>query len=465
MNKRFLNMVLVLAASAGIALSGCGGGSSGTADSSHTLSGVVSASEPVSGSVTLQDSSTPAAKQTTRSDEDGKYSFEISRLKAPFILSAEAPASGTTGTVTMYSFAEGAGRANINPFSHATVAAAAELSDDDEMHESRNRMERIRYNHKSVIKALKAKLAPLFVQYGVTGDPVNDDYDSDRDDDDSDREHRDRERLDALFSDVKISIDKGNILVTNKQTGGVIFKASVSNIDGGTFYPGNLPGGSSGTPGACTYTYSAWGACQSNGTQTRTMLTSSPAGCTGTPDLSRTCTYTPPTQACTYTYSAWGACQSDGTQTRTMLTSSPAGCTGTPYLSRTCTYVPPVTTCNSFTYSAWGACQSNNTQTRTVQTSSPAGCTGGTPVLSQACTYTPPTPACGSCHAIPPSSGRHSRHTSFATCSTCHGSGYSSTAVNSATHNNGTRDIVSSLNYNASTRTCGAPGCHGSRTW
>ena len=464
MNKRFLNMVLVLAASAGIALSGCGGGSSGTADSSHTLSGVVSASEPVSGSVTLQDSSTPAAKQTTRSDEDGKYSFEISRLKAPFILSAEAPASGTTGTVTMYSFAEGAGRANINPFSHATVAAAAELSDDDEMHESRNRMERIRYNHKSVIKALKAKLAPLFVQYGVTGDPVNDDYDSDRDDD-SDREHRDRERLDALFSDVKISIDKGNILVTNKQTGGVIFKASVSNIDGGTFYPGNLPGGSSGTPGACTYTYSAWGACQSNGTQTRTMLTSSPAGCTGTPDLSRTCTYTPPTQACTYTYSAWGACQSDGTQTRTMLTSSPAGCTGTPYLSRTCTYVPPVTTCNSFTYSAWGACQSNNTQTRTVQTSSPAGCTGGTPVLSQACTYTPPTPACGSCHAIPPSSGRHSRHTSFATCSTCHGSGYSSTAVNSATHNNGTRDIVSSLNYNASTRTCGSPGCHGSRTW
>ncbi|OGW38090.1 MAG: hypothetical protein A2010_13715 [Nitrospirae bacterium GWD2_57_9] len=245
----------------------------------------------------------------------------------------------------------------------------------------------------------------------------------------------------------------------------MIFKASVSNIDGGTFYPGNLPGGSSGTPGACTYTYSAWGACQSNGTQTRTMLTSSPAGCTGTPDLSRTCTYTPPTQACTYTYSAWGACQSDGTQTRTMLTSSPAGCTGTPYLSRTCTYVPPVTTCNSFTYSAWGACQSNNTQTRTVQTSSPAGCTGGTPVLSQACTYTPPTPACGSCHAIPPSSGRHSRHTSFATCSTCHGSGYSSTAVNSATHNNGTRDIVSSLNYNASTRTCGAPGCHGSRTW
>jgi HYDIN/CFA65/VesB-like, Ig-like domain len=41
-------------------------------------------------------------------------------------------------------------------------------------------------------------------------------------------------------------------------------------------------------------------------------------------------------QACTYTYSEWGACQPDGTQTRTVLTSLPAGCTGTPVLSQSC---------------------------------------------------------------------------------------------------------------------------------
>ena len=95
---------------------------------------------------------------------------------------------------------------------------------------------------------------------------------------------------------------------------------------------------------------------------------------------------------CTYTYSAWSACQPAGTQTRTVLSSSPRGCRGTPYVTRSCTYVPPAGTCASFTYSAWGSCQSNNTQTRTVTSSSPSGCTGGSPLLTQSCTYVPPSP-------------------------------------------------------------------------
>ena len=173
----------------------------------------------------------------------------------------------------------------------------------------------------------------------------------------------------------------------------------------------------------------------------------------------------PPPAACTYTYDVWGACQPNGTQIRGLLSSSPEGCTGTPVLTRSCTYVPPVTACTSFTYSAWGTCQSDNTQTRTQLTASPAGCTGGTPVLSQACTYVPPTPACGSCHSIPPSTGEHSFHSSRATCATCHGTGYSTTAVNAATHANGVNNVVSTLNFNATTSTCGSPGCHGSRAW
>jgi mono/diheme cytochrome c family protein len=241
------------------------------------------------------------------------------------------------------------------------------------------------------------------------------------------------------------------------------------------------PAGCTGTPvltRSCTYvppvtactsfTYSAWGTCQSNNTQTRTQLTASPAGCTGgTPVLSQACTYVPPVTTCTsFTYSAWGACQSDSTQTRTQLTASPAGCTGgTPVLSQACTYVPPVTACTSFTYSAWGACQSDSTQTRTQLTASPAGCTGGTPVLSQSCTYVPPTPACGSCHSIPPATGKHAFHSTRATCATCHGTGYSTTTVNSATHANGVNNVVSNLNFNATTSTCGTPGCHGSRAW
>jgi endoglucanase len=50
----------------------------------------------------------------------------------------------------------------------------------------------------------------------------------------------------------------------------------------------------------------------------------------------------PPPPPCVFTYSAWGPCQSTGIQTRT-ATSSPAGCVGTPVLSQTCTFVPPTT--------------------------------------------------------------------------------------------------------------------------
>ncbi len=51
---------------------------------------------------------------------------------------------------------------------------------------------------------------------------------------------------------------------------------------------------------------------------------------------------------CTYTYSDWSACTSSGTQTRTVLSSSPAGCTGTPVTTQSCTYVPPTTSGGSY---------------------------------------------------------------------------------------------------------------------
>ena len=96
--------------------------------------------------------------------------------------------------------------------------------------------------------------------------------------------------------------------------------------------------------------------------------------------------------ACTsFTYSAWSACQSNNTQSRTVSSSSPTGCTGgSPVVTQSCTYVPPANACTSFTYSAWSACQSNNTQSRTVSSSSPTGCTGGSPVVTQSCNYVPP---------------------------------------------------------------------------
>jgi hypothetical protein len=91
-------------------------------------------------------------------------------------------------------------------------------------------------------------------------------------------------------------------------------------------------------PVACDYTYADWQDCEVGGTQARDVLSSSPSGCVGTPDVVQDCTYSPP--VCVFNYFAWGACQSDGMKERTFASKSPVGCTGTPVLSLPCTYTP-----------------------------------------------------------------------------------------------------------------------------
>ncbi len=68
----------------------------------------------------------------------------------------------------------------------------------------------------------------------------------------------------------------------------------------------------------------------------------SPVITSPSPSIANICQTTTPT--CTsFTYSGWGACQSNNTQTRTITSSFPAGCAGgTPEaLSQSCVYVPP----------------------------------------------------------------------------------------------------------------------------
>jgi len=436
-------------------LIGCGSPNATTPSTTpSTVNGVVSSEAALTGTVSLKDASQPALERTSSIGSDGSFSIDASGLTPPYLLKAESKDDAGT-TTRMYSGATEDGRANINPITSAAVAAATSGTSDDayERSDCDGRRRTVK-GFESVVAALQAKLKPLFDLYGVPADPFTDD--------------KPDAALRAMLRDVKISVDGGKVVVTNKATGAVIFSGSLANLDAGTFTPANMPAGpattptptpidgaalyaqncaschgplatsskigrtaaqitaanmtrglspaqidaiaaalatttppttpTTPTPSACTYAYSAWGACQSDGTQTRTVTSSTPAGCTGTPALSQSCSYDPPPPAaCSYTYSAWGACQSDGTQTRTVVVSTPAGCTGTPALSQACTYTPPVTACTSFTYSGWGACQSNGTQTRTVATSSPAGCTGGTPAaLSQACTYVPPVTTCTS---------------------------------------------------------------------
>jgi len=66
---------------------------------------------------------------------------------------------------------------------------------------------------------------------------------------------------------------------------------------------------------------------------------------TPTPTPAPKPTPAPAPQACNYTYSAWGACQSNKMQTRTVTSITPAACTGKPLTSQACTSanVPRIT--------------------------------------------------------------------------------------------------------------------------
>lgn len=85
------------------------------------------------------------------------------------------------------------------------------------------------------------------------------------------------------------NLDPYTIMVTNLSTGVVTDTAKMA------WYAPFLVTSPPAPPPVCTFTYSPWSACQANGTQTRTVVTASPDGCTGTPTIVQSCTYVPPT--------------------------------------------------------------------------------------------------------------------------------------------------------------------------
>ena len=472
-------------------LAGCGASDINMSSPRVSVKGVAATGAPITGTVTLKDSAATPRVLTAGTKAGGSFTVDATNLIAPYVLRVDW--SDASGANRMFAVAEGPGTANINPFSNATYAAAADASDSDALAPDQDPavIKAASEKHGSVMRSLMKKLAPLFALYNTSKDPEHDDYEADH------------TGLDALFDDVKIVVSHGMIIVTNKKTGGVIFKASVNNIDAGTFYPENMPGNPGGTgtiDGATLYANncsSCHGALASSSKQGRTaaqiqsaiksvsamggitltaaeiqaiasvlgattppppatdgaalyasncsschgaLATSSKQGRTATQIqsaigsvgamsalsnltaaqvlaiASALTTATPPPAACTYTYATWGACQSNNTQSRNLLTSTPAGCTGTPVLTQSCTYVPPSPSACTYTYDAWGACQSNNTQTRNLLTSTPTGCTG-TPALSQSCTYVPPVidgaalyaGNCSSCHGALATSSKQGR--------------------------------------------------------
>lgn len=144
----------------------------------------------------------------------------------------------------------------------------------------------------------------------------------------------------------------------------------------------------------CTsFAYSDWGECVNN-SQSRTVASSSPAGCIGgNPVLVQSCKTTekptggsvvsPPT--CTeFTYTGWSKCKNNK-KTRSIVSRGPASCVGgKPDTSQKCKSSKPK--CKSYKYTAWGKCI-NGKMKRKVISRSPRDCSGGKArLVSKKCT-------------------------------------------------------------------------------
>ena len=239
-----ISMLGLLLVGALIAGCGSGGGSgSGAGISSQTVSGVAATGAPLAGQVTLRDSSSARKDKTTVIAGDGSFSIDVSDMQAPFLLKATGTADGVSRT--LFSFADKPGTANINPLSGVALANAAGVDDPATVFDKPDTatLGKIASGMPGAVATLQTKLQPLLAAFSANSvNPVTGSYAADH------------SGLDAVFDNVKVTLSKGTLTITNSTTDAVIFTAQVKHVEGGNFTdndkdlpkPGPRPGAPTG---------------------------------------------------------------------------------------------------------------------------------------------------------------------------------------------------------------------------
>ncbi len=163
-----IKLVMFCAATA-MALAACGGGG-GSTPAATTISGVAAAGAPIIGSVTIKDSTTPTAQTKTVSiAADGKYTVDVSGLKAPYMVRADGYVGGNE--YHLYSAGTSAdvgGTINITPLTDLIVANIAKTVASDYF-TSGNFSSLTAAQLTTQSDAMAAKLQPILAAVGVSG--------------------------------------------------------------------------------------------------------------------------------------------------------------------------------------------------------------------------------------------------------------------------------------------------------
>jgi len=230
-----------------------GGGSSGSeasATSTTTVSGVAAMGAPMIGPVFLKDSSTPTKELTGVINADGSFSFNVDGLRPPFILNARnfgpnvSPAAYDNSSWGVnddhFSFINGPGKVNINPFTTLALSAAAGGADVGHLYNNGlpatdplpPKLQAIGANLARAVTDIQTKFQPLFALFNASGvNPVTDPFVANH------------QGLDGLLDVISVDLysTPGSVTIKNKATGSVIFSGSVTNILGGTLTQANFP--------------------------------------------------------------------------------------------------------------------------------------------------------------------------------------------------------------------------------
>lgn len=222
--KRFKVSILFIAilSAFAIVLTGCGGGGGGgTTPTTQTLSGVAAAGLPVVGYVYLKDSAAHTLGPNPI-ESDGKFSFNVTNLIAPFYLRAQGSVAGTS--YDLYSATTSAGTANINPLTNLAVAAAAGVADPSTVYNNPALTPITQANLDRAVTDIQTMLAPLLTAYNAMINPITGAYTANH------------TGLDAVFDVVSVNINTttGSVTVANNVTNTTIASGTTTTLSTST---------------------------------------------------------------------------------------------------------------------------------------------------------------------------------------------------------------------------------------
>jgi mono/diheme cytochrome c family protein len=308
-----------------------------------SIGGVASPDTPVSG-ISLRDSSTPPQARSASTSTDGSFALDTSGLAPPYLLKATVTAGGA-----VYAISAQGEPVDVNEVTNVVYAATTgslDADDAESTYQSASSTDTRKAAGKltATLDALKVVLAPLYALYGITN-PLTDRV--------AVRAMLRDVRFTVSNGTVTVTNrETGGVIFTGPLSDLASGTFDAANLPGGTITPPppTLDGAALYTASCATChgplaTSTKLGATSARiqaaiganvgGMGSLSTLTSAQVDAIAAA-LSVTA---PPPATCTYAYSTWAACTSSNTQTRTVTSSTPSGCTGTPVLTQACTYV------------------------------------------------------------------------------------------------------------------------------